>query len=341
MAKKQSPGLFDEQNLRESLNKPSFILVKLKKSIPWDSFRTMIENAVRKPDQGQGGRPAFDSILMFKILILQRIYNLSDEKMEFEILDRTTFKVFLDLELEDTVPDQKTIWLFREQITQSGIADKLFNKFAGILSSEGMIVKEGVLVDATLIEVPKQRNTKKENDQLKEGKIPAPWKKNPNMLSQKDTDARWVTKGGKAFYGYKNNVKVCKKTKLILNFEVDSANVHDNQFIEKLVNTNDKGQCLYADGGYDGMAIREMLTRKGIIPMIKDAARKNKFLTPKQEKTNKRISKVRARVEHVFASIKQRTNGLVLRCIGLVRAKAMIAFQNLTYNMERYAFLVK
>lgn len=341
MRKKQSPSLFDEQNLRQSLNKPNFILVKLKKSVPWESFRNKIENAVRKPDQGQGGRPAFDSILMFKILILQRIYNLSDEKMEFEILDRTTFKVFLDLELEDKVPDQKTIWLFREQITQSGIADKLFNKFAGTLSGEGLIVKEGVLVDATLVEVPKQRNTKKENDQLKEGKIPAPWKKNPDMLRQKDTDARWLVKSGKSHYGYKNNVKVCRKTKLILKYTVGTANVHDNQFIEQLLDQHDTGQRLYADGGYSSNDTKEMLKARGIIPMIRDAARRNLILTSQQKRRNKRISKVRARIEHVFASMKQRTNKLIIRCIGIVRAKTIIALQNLTYNMERYAFLAK
>lgn len=341
MIKKKSPGFFDEQNQRQALNKPNFILVRLKKSIPWESFRNIIEKGVRKTDSGQGGRPAFDAILMFKILILQRIYNLSDEKLEFEIIDRTTFRVFLDLELEDRVPDQKTIWLFREQITQAKIADELFDNFGKILSKEGMIVKEGVLVDATLVEVPKQRNTKEENDKIKEGKIPKEWRKNPNMLRQKDTEARWLIKGRKAYYGYKNNVKVCKKTKLILNYEVGTANVHDSKFLEKLVDENDKGQCLYADGGYDGKDFQKMLISKGIIPMIRDAAKKNKVLTPEQEKRNKRISKIRARVEHVFASIKQRTGGLVIRCIGLVRAASIIAFQNLTYNMERYAFLVK
>lgn len=150
---------------------------------------------MRKTDSGQGGRPASDAILMFKILILQRIYNLSDEKLGFEIIDRTTFKVFLDLELEDKVPDPKTIWLFREQITKSKIADKLFDSFAKILPGEGLLVKEAMFVDATLVEVSWQRNTKEENDKIKEGNIPKSWRKNPNMLRQKDTDAQWLTKG--------------------------------------------------------------------------------------------------------------------------------------------------
>jgi len=141
---------------------------------------------------------------------------LSDDQTEYQILDRLTFLRFLDLELSDKVPDSKTIWLFKETVTKSGKTEELFHTFEELLEKEGYIGKEGKIVDASFVEVPRQRNSREENKQIKEGKVPGEWLENRHKLSQKDIDARWTKKNNETFYGYKNHIKSDQKSKLKL-----------------------------------------------------------------------------------------------------------------------------
>jgi hypothetical protein len=155
----------------------------------------MLDSSFAKEQKGMGGRPPFDRVLMFKILVLQRYYNLSDEQTEFQIKDRFSFMDFLGLSLGDKVPNEKTIWLFKENISKSGLSQKLFNIFTDTLEYNGIIAKEGSIVDASFVEVPRQRNTRDENSDIKQGAIPIEFaKKDRNgkrsKLAQKDCDAR-------------------------------------------------------------------------------------------------------------------------------------------------------
>ena len=293
-------GFFDEENRLSKLTKKKDPLVKLSTMINWERFRPIIDRAMKKETRGNGGRPPYDYIMMFKVLILQRLYNVSDEQMEYQINDRLTFMRFLGLSLGNTVPDQNTIWLFRENLVNKGVIEKLFNKFDNDLETEGILLKEGSIVDATIVEAPRQRNNRQENNQIKQGQIPESWENNPNMLRQKDMDARWLKKNGENYYGYKNHIKICRKSKLISRYKVTDASVHDSQAVEHLIDKNDSHHDFFADSAYAGLLIAMLLKRKNIRNRIHEKGYSNTPLTEAQIERNRKKSKIRARVEHVF-----------------------------------------
>jgi IS5 family transposase len=165
---------------------------------------------------------------MFKILVLKSIYNLADERIEEQIRDRISFRIFLGLKnLCDIVPDAKTIWLFAEQLKDLGLERSLFDRFNKVLDASGFAVKSGLIVDGSFVEVPKQRNTKAENDQIKKGEIPETLSANPHVRAQKDTDARWTQKNDVSYFGYKDHDLVDDEWKFIRDYDVTDASVHD------------------------------------------------------------------------------------------------------------------
>ena len=336
MKQKNPRGLFDEEYRLEKLTKKKDPLIRLKEEINWQLFRPILDKVFAKEPKGQGGRPPFDYLLMFKILILQRCYNISDEQMEYQINDRLSFMRFLDLGLSDTVPDQNTIWLFKENLIKAKVVERLFKKFEFQMEKEGMIVKEGSIVDATIVEVPRQRNSKEENHQIKEGRVPEQWEENPAKLRQKDTDAKWMKKNGENHYGYKNHIKVCRKTKMITKYEVTDASVHDSQAIEQLIDKSDSHHELYADSAYSGDPIKETLNKKKIRNRIHKKGYREQPLTERQKDMNQKKSKIRARIEHVFGFMTNSMKDIFIRTIGKLRARATIGLMNLTYNMSRY-----
>jgi IS5 family transposase len=336
MKQKNPRGLFDEEYRLEKLTKKKDPLMRLKEEINWKIFRPILDNVFAKEPKGKGGRPPFDYLLMFKIVILQRCYNISDEQMEYQINDRLSFMRFLDLGLSDTVPDQNTIWLFKENLIKANVIERLFKKFESQMEKEGMIVKEGSIVDATIVEVPRQRNSKEENQQIKEGRIPEQWEEKPAKLRQKDTDARWMKKNGENHYGYKNHIKVCRKTKMITKYEVTDASVHDSQAIEELLDKSDSHHELYADSAYSGDPIKVTLKKRKIRNRIQEKGYKEKPLTEKQKDMNRKKSKIRARIEHIFGFMTNSMKDIFIRTIGKVRARATIGLMNLTFNMSRY-----
>jgi IS5 family transposase len=310
-------------------------LVKLLQQINWEQFRRILTNAFEREEKGVGGRTPFDYVMMFKILVLQRYYNLSDEQMQFQILDRLSFMRFLGLTLSDSVPDEKTIWLFRENLIEHKLVDRLFDKFLSSLEKANLIGKEGRMVDASFIEVPRQRNSREENQKIKEGIVPEDWEDEPNKLAQKDLDARWTKKNNQVFYGYKDHVKVDEKSKLIIGYEVTDASVHDSQPLNDLLNKKDKGQPLYADSAYTGEEQEKVIEKAGMINKVHEKGYKNKPLTKRQMKSNRRKSKFRARVEHVFGFMEISMKKMYVRSIGRIRVEGIIGLMNLTYNLLR------
>ena len=227
-------GLFDEQIPMEKLSKKQDPLERLCSHIDFEFFRQPLRQFFDKEvDRSKGGRPAYDYVLMFKVLILQRYYNLSDDTIEYAILDRLSFMRFLGLGINDPVPDAKTIWLFRDKLTAGGMVEKLFSYLDKQLDKDGIIVHKGKLVDASIVEVPVQRNSRDENKELKQGTIPEDW--NENKVRQKITDAQWVTHNGKNYFGYKNHIKADSKTKLITGYKATTANIHDSEVIDELL----------------------------------------------------------------------------------------------------------
>jgi transposase, IS5 family len=330
----QQKGFFDEDFRLEKISKQGDPLKKLDEYIDWEMFRPILKKAFRKEAKGPGGRPPFDYVMMFKILVLQRLYNLSDAQMQFHILDRLSFMRFLGLQINDTVPDEKTIWLFREVLSKKGKVEILFEKFRSFLMENGVIAQSGNIVDASFVEAPKQRNSREENEEIKSGKTPENW--NESKKSQKDTDAKWTTKGGERHFGYKNHVKACKKSKLIKTYVVTDAAVHDSGVLEDLLEEDDSNHEMYADSAYSGAPIKEILCERNIRNRIHEKGYRNNPLTEKQKEKNRKKSKVRARVEHIFGYIHNSMNGSTLRSIGKERAEGIIGLMNLTYNMNRF-----
>jgi hypothetical protein len=149
------------------------------------------------------------------MMVLQALYNSSDDQIEFKVRDRASFQRFLGLSPEDTVPDAKTLWLFRELLARHGLIDKLFQCFDEQLWSSGLMPKGGQIIDASLVNVPKNRNTRDENRQIKEGKIPGGWDDKPNIKRQKDEDVRWTETHGKSYNGHKNHINIDNEHKPI------------------------------------------------------------------------------------------------------------------------------
>ncbi len=328
-------GFFDEEFRLEKLAFQKDPLVKLKERIDFELFRPLLEETFCKEEKGIGGARPYDYVMMFKILILQRYYNIGDDKMEFAILDRLSFMRFLGLTLSDKVPDAKTIWYFREQLTGENTVEKLFDLFKEELHKKNLIANEGKMVDASFVEVPIQRNSREENKQVKEGIVPDEWKKNPNKLEQKDTDARWTKKNGKSYYGYKDHIKADTKSKLIDTYTVTDASVHDSQQTEPLITEEDKGQSFHADSAYRSEEIEAMLKEKEMTSEVHEKGYRNNPLTDQQKENNKVKSKTRARVEHIFGFIENSMNSPYIQTIGIKRATAVVGLMNLTYNIFR------
>ena len=333
-------GFFDENERLEELSRLGDPLEKLNKYIKWESLRGILTRVLKKEAEGPGGRPPFDYVMMFKILILQKLYNMADDKTEYIIKDRLSFQRFLGLKLYDTVPDAKTIWHFREELNKAGILDTVFYRYVKQLEDKGIITRSGSIVDATFVDVPRQRNTKKENKEIKEGKVPEEWEKEENRhkKAQKDVNARWVTKNKEKHYGYKNHIKIDKKSKIITKYRTSSAEIHDSQELKNLVEKK-KDKRLYGDSAYTGEEVQGCIP-KTVKNRIHEKGYRNHPLTKTQKRNNTAKSRIRARVEHVFAAINH-FGGSFIRTIGIRRAEFQIGLMNFTYNLTRYAYIME
>jgi len=325
----------------ERLSKLGDPLERINETIDWEIFRHSICERVRKPDYAKGGRPPIDEVLMFKITLLQDWNNVSDDSTEYLVNCRLDWQRFLGMELGEKSPDAKTIWLFKEQLGKEGLGE-LFELFNQNLYAMGVVKREGSLIDATFVDVPRQRNSRDENTRIKNGEIPEEWQRpeNVNKLEQKDTDARWAKKGNELHYGYKDHVKVDEKSKVIVDFSVTSANIHDINEFEGLIDIGDNEAWLDSAYASEEHVARIMEKYPGIILHICEKGYRNAPLTDEQKESNREKAKVRARVEHVFGYMARFMGGITIRTIGMERAVREICGMNLAYNIKRAVFLL-
>ena len=337
--KRPTAGLFDQQDRQAKLAKLNDVLVRLKAQVDWDGFRPVVEETFPVRDPRKGGQPPFDRLLLFKMLVLCRLYHLSAEALEYQVNDRRSFQDFLGLEPHHAVPDATTVRLFAKHLVENGTMPKLFAHFHARLEQAGLVLNEGKIIDASIVDAPVQRNSREENERIRDNDIPEDW--SGPKRRQKDVDATWTKKHGKSFYGYKNHVKVGGGSKLIDHYVVTTASVHDGTVVWDLLTEADKGQELDADKAYDNAH-----TRKGVrLAMMKyrvlKQARRNKPLTARDKQHNTARSRVRARVEHVFGAMDKQLGGLRVRAIGLSRATFQVGLTNLCYNLLRTLTLLK
>lgn len=332
------PSLFAVTERQNKLEAMHSFLYRLDEIVNWELFRPILDNAVKRSDGKKGGRPPYDGVLMFKVLVLQSMYNLSDFQIEYQILDRLSFMEFLHLEVSDTVPDEKTVWLFREALSKAGVIETLFQRMNQVIDEHGFMAARGQMVDATFVEVPKQQNTPEENAKIKQGEIPSEWSANKRV--QKDTDARWAKKGDEDHFGYKNHVNADAEHKVIRAYEVTSASVNDGQKLDDVLQP-EGDENVWADSAYRSAAQEERLAEQGFTSHIHERSYRGKPLTEEQKASNHEKSKTRARIEHVFGHIQNSMHGCCVRTIGIVRAKTKIGLENMAYNIWRFEFLMR
>lgn len=331
-------SIFDESERLSKLSKLGDNLEKLNSVINWEIFRSIIDRALASDKKSNAGRPPFDHILLFKIIILQKIYNLSDDATEYQINDRLSFMRFLGLNISNAVPDAKTIWKFKNDLKNANVMKELFDLFNNTLEKQHIITHEGSIVDATFVDVPRQRNTRKENADIKEGKIPEEWlgAENAHKYAQKDTDASWTKKGTEIHYGYKDLVKADADSKIITDYVVTTASVHDSQEFLTLINESDKK--LYADSAFKSADIDAALP-ESVENLIHEKGYRNHPLNETQKANNNAKSKIRCRIEHIFGFMTNSMRGIFIRTIGMKSAEFQIGLSNLVYNICRYTFL--
>ena len=327
-------GLFDKAIRLEELHQMGDPLARLDEVIDWSLFAPVLARLPKAEPRGLGGRPPFAPGLMFKALVIASLYQIGDLQLQFQITDRLSFKRFLGLTHADKSPDEKTFWAFRDMLTRHELLDPLFDLFHAALEAKGMFARKGQMVDATFVEVPRQRNSREDNATIKAGKVPAGWEDQPEKARQKDVDARWTRKNDQRHYGYKNHVKVDSRSKLIEAFTVTAASVHDSQVLEELIAEGDP--VTYADSAYAGQRCEKVFADKRVAFKPIERAWRNKPLNGRQKRSNRARSKVRVRVEHVFATMRMCMRRGWNRCLGLRRNRAAIALTNLVYNMVRF-----
>lgn len=334
-------GFWDWEKRYTYLASKQDLLLNLSAVVPWEEFRPILEKVHQKPRKSNAGRKPIDVVVIFKMLILQRLYNLSDEQLEYQINDRLSFMKFLNLGLEDRVPDGTTVWLFREQLAKQGLVRELFEKFDEYLNGSGYEAKGGQIIDATLVPVPKQHIKKEERKALESGKIPKEWDKNHHKRAQRDQDAQWTRKNNQNYYGYKNHINVDVEHGLIRRYEVSHAAMHDSQKIAELLDGGNEGKGLWGDSAYRKEATERALSRIGFASHINERGYRNRSLTKEQKERNRERSRIRAKVEHVFGGMVQGMGGKMERVIGQVRVSTQIGLKNLAYNLRRYCYLEK
>lgn len=340
MQAKGQPGFFDLEDCYAQLSRNGDPLEALEKAVPWEAFRHDLHKALKRAEKkSSGGRPPFDCVLMFKALVLQSLYNLSDDQLEYQIRDRLSFRRFLGLSIDGRVPDAKTIWVFREKLVEAGAVDELFELFNRYLEEQGLRAMGGQIIDASFVHVPVQRNDRDDNEVIKAGNVPENWRDQPNKFSQKDTDARWTKKNNVAHYGYKNHISIDRRFKMVRRYDVTSAAPHDSTVFDTVFDTDNTSADLWADSAYRSAEREAALKDRMIRSHIHHKGHRNNPLTKHKRQVNKRRSKVRVRVEHVFGHQQNSMGGTLVRTIGMARARAKSGMKNLVYNMQRFVFL--
>ena len=346
-------GLFGLSDHLKRLSAHGDPLEELSQIIDFEAFRPTLVKALAYGDRAKGGRPPYDPVAMLKVLVLAAQNNVSDGRMEYLIRDRLSWLRFLSFDLGVPTPDANTIRLFREKLTEAGALDAVFADFDRQLKERGYLAMGGQIVDATLVAAPKQRNTEPEKAAIKEGKTAAQiWPDEPARVAQKDTDARWTLKFAKGRpaadgkpqidiaipnFGYKSSIAICRAFGFIRKCKVTDGARFDGRMLRDVVTNDNTASDVWADTAYRSQANEKWLKAQGRVSRIHRKKPRGKPMPDHVRRGNATKSKVRARVEHVFAQQKAQM-GLFIRTIGIKRAEAKITLANLAYNMNRLVF---
>jgi IS5 family transposase len=329
-------SLFAGQEREAKLDKLGDTLSALRQHVDFTALAAEIDRAAQRPARERGGRPPFPTELMVRVLLIQQLFNLSDEQMEFQLLDRLSFQRFVGLRDSSQIPDRTTIWVFKERLIAADASETIFAAVNQQLSQRGYIARGGQMIDASIVPVPRQHVKSDEKELIQEQATPACWP--AAKRRQKDIEAKWTKKHGKSYFGYKLSASVDKRYKLIRRMVVSTASENDTLHFEAVLDPDNTGRDVWADKGYVDQERETRLNSQGWRMQIQRKAQKNRPLSTCQQGRNHRIAKTRARVEHVFGALEQQ-GGKVLRCIGLARVNLQMNWKVACYNLRRLCTL--
>ncbi|ACO78655.1 Transposase, IS4 [Azotobacter vinelandii CA] len=331
-------SLFADQEREAKLDSLGDPLALLDKHVDFVALAAEIDRRVPRPSRAKGGRPPYPTELMTRLLVLQQLFNLSDEQMEFQLLDRMSFQRFAGVKHTGRVPDRNTIWCFRERLVKANVEHQIFAEVQLQLQAQGFQAREGQIIDASIVRAPTQHNTADEQAVVKERAIPVEW--SPAKRRQKDVEARWTKKHGKSYFGYKLSVSVDRRHKLIRCVRVSDASEADTLHLVDVLDRGNSSRDFWADRGYHDKPRERWLKLIGWRPHIQRKGQAGKPIHERSKARNKRLASPRARVEHVFASLTQ-MGGKVVRSIGLARAEFSLVVKSAVYNLKRMSSLLE
>jgi len=329
-------SLFASQEREMKLDKLGDVLQELDEHIDFTELACAVDKAAPRPSRTKGGRPPFPSELMVRVLVVQQMFNLSDEQMEYQLLDRLSFQRFVGLRQSSQIPDRTTIWTFKERLIKAEASDSIFEAMNQQLAKQGYVARGGQMIDASIVPAPIQHISKDEKAQIREQAIPSAWP--PEKRRQKDVDATWTKKHGKSFFGFKLSASTDNRYKVIRKIKISTASAHDTLHMEDVLDSSNTSRDIYADKGYADGEREKRLKESAWRPRIQHKAKQGKPISACQKQRNKRISITRVRVEHPFASLTQ-MGGKLVRSIGLDRATLHLNWKVATYNMRRMCYL--
>ena len=309
--------------------------------IDWNPVRGIIEIAYTKGYKSTG-RPSYDSLVLFKIELLRTWYGLSDGEVEEQVNDRLFFSRFVGLGMEDTAPDSTTVCRFRNILVEADLYDAVLNEINRQLQEKGVIVKRGAIVDASITDTPRRPRGRKEYEVVmdreeedgREASEKAMLKE--AVKSNVDSEARWVKKMGKLYFGYKRH-SVTDENGLVLAEETTPANESDIKHLETpLMKANlPEKTPVYADKGYDSTENKKVLSRMKLKSRIMHKGTRAHKVTERERRVNVAISKIRYRVERTFGSIHRWFRGGTARYVGLAKTHAQHIMEAVAYNLYR------
>jgi IS5 family transposase len=288
---------------------------------------------------------------MFKVLVLQTLYTLSDDQTEYQLRDRLSLMRFVGLGLGDPGPDAKTLWLFREPLTKAGAIETLFARFDRLLGNAGYLAMGGQIVDATVVEARRPRLKGEEKATVKSGATPEGWSK--AKAAQIDKDGRWTLKRGRKrpptadarvatelvvpCFGSKNHVTIDRRHGFVRRYTVTHAAAHDGAQLAAVLDPDNTASEVWADTAYRSKDNLAMLARRGLVERLQRPKPRGKPMAPNVRRGNAKRAKVRVHLEHVFA-VQKRRLAIVIRTVGKARAEAKLGLANLVTNMLRLAW---
>jgi len=291
----------------------SHFLQKIDSRINWRPFEKIME-PLYHPTQG---RPSHPPLVMFKALLLQQWYGLSDPGLEEAICDRLSFQRFLGLSLQDPVPDETRICRFRNLLAQAGLGERLFSLLAEQLDAQGLIVRRGSLIDATLV--------KSQAHPPRKGEV------------SPDPEADWTRKGKDGHFGYKVHPTVDQGSGLLRRLALTKASFSETRLLEEMLLGDEA--AVFADGAYAKDARKAALRHRGVFCGIINRAWRYRAVTSRQQRRNRFFSRVRGAVERVIGTLKRHYGMERCRYLGQVRNRGHFWLVGICYNLKKMLVL--